>query len=51
MLGLRPGDDGDLRIDPHIPEALGTLLLSGVAFRGRPYDVVARGTEGQLTLA
>jgi hypothetical protein len=47
MLGLR-ADDGQLRIDPAIPEDIGRISIRGMRAFGTRWDVEANGTTGKV---
>jgi cellobiose phosphorylase len=47
MLGLRV-DDGQLRIDPVIPEDIGRISIQGMRAFGTRWDVEAEGTTGEV---
>lgn len=48
LLGLRAGD-GELTVDPFLPDRFGEVSLSGVPALGRTFDVAARGGRGAVS--
>jgi glycogen debranching enzyme len=48
MLGIEP-EDGKLRCDPHIPKEMGRVLLRGIHAFGERFDVLGRGTSGEIS--
>jgi glycogen debranching enzyme len=50
MLGLHPVD-GELVLDPDLPDALGRVFIAGVPAFGRRWDIEAIGRNGHVRLA
>jgi glycogen debranching enzyme len=50
MLGLE-AHDGRLTLDPHVPDAIGRIFVSGVPAFGTYWDVEAIGANGHVRLA
>ena len=49
MLGLH-ATDGQVSIDPHVPEEIGGILIHGIHAFGMHWDVEAIGTNGHVRL-
>ncbi len=47
MLGL-DARDGEVRIDPAVPDALGEVFVHGMHAFGTHFDVRANGTSGTV---
>ncbi len=48
MLGLR-ARDGVLTVDPHLPEAMGSVFVHGMHAFEQHFDVRAKGSEGEVS--
>ncbi|HET9509418.1 MAG TPA: glycogen debranching N-terminal domain-containing protein [Gaiellaceae bacterium] len=47
MLGLTAGD-GELRLDPHVPEEIGRICVRRLHALGAEWEVEAAGTDGEV---
>jgi hypothetical protein len=47
MLGLAPRD-GELQLDPHVPEEIGRIVLRRLHAFGSEWEVEAAGGEGRV---
>jgi hypothetical protein len=47
MLGLE-ARDGELRLDPHVPEQIGRIVIRRLHAFGSDWDLDAAGTEGTV---
>ena len=50
MLGLE-ARDGELRLDPHVPEEIGRIVIRRLHAFGSDWDLDAAGTEGTVRLS
>jgi hypothetical protein len=50
MLGLE-ARDGELRLDPRVPEEIGRICIRGLHAFGAEWDVEAIGAEGDVRRA
>jgi glycogen debranching enzyme len=50
MLGLA-ATDGELRLDPHVPEEIGRIRIRGLHAFGAEWDVEAVGADGEIQAA
>jgi len=47
MLGLAAGD-GELRLDPRVPEEIGRICIRRLHAFGAEWEVEAAGTDGEV---
>ena len=50
MLGLETRD-GELRLDPHVPEEIGRIRIRRLHALGSEWEIAAAGSEGEVRRA